>query len=128
MTRKIVKTGSSLAVTLPKEVVDLFRLKAGDEVEVSIHPQTGAVILRAGTPYFEDGNVASARLFYERAANEGLAQGAMALAATYDPDEIARRNLRGVTPDAKTAARWYQRARQLGASGAEERLRRISGR
>jgi bifunctional DNA-binding transcriptional regulator/antitoxin component of YhaV-PrlF toxin-antitoxin module len=57
MTRKIVRTGSSLAVTLPKEIVDLFKLKAGDEVDVSVHPQTGAVILRAGTPFFEDGKV-----------------------------------------------------------------------
>jgi antitoxin component of MazEF toxin-antitoxin module len=57
MTRKIVRTGSSLAVTLPKEVVDLFKLKAGDEVDVSVHPQTGAVILRSGTPHFEGGKV-----------------------------------------------------------------------
>lgn len=57
MTRKIVRTGSSLAVTLPKEVVDLFKLKAGDEVDVSVHPQTGAVILRGRTLYFEDGKV-----------------------------------------------------------------------
>ncbi len=57
MTRKIVKTGSSLAVTLPKEVVDLFKLKPGDEVDVSIHPQSGAVILRSGTPHFEGGKV-----------------------------------------------------------------------
>ena len=42
MTRKIVKTGSSLAVTLPHDVVREFQLKAGDEVDVSVHPQTGA--------------------------------------------------------------------------------------
>lgn len=57
MTRKIVKTGSSLAVTLPKEVVELFNLKAGDEVDVSVHPQTGAVVLRGATPYIENGKV-----------------------------------------------------------------------
>jgi antitoxin component of MazEF toxin-antitoxin module len=57
MTRKIVKTGSSLAVTLPKEVVDLFKLKAGDEVELSVHPQTGAVIVRTGIRYLEGGKV-----------------------------------------------------------------------
>ena len=48
MTRKIVQTGSSLAVTLPKGVVDQFKLKKGDPVEVSVHPQTGAIVVRAG--------------------------------------------------------------------------------
>jgi antitoxin component of MazEF toxin-antitoxin module len=57
MTRKIIQTGSSLAVTLPREVVEQFKLKKGDEVEVSVHPQTGAIIVRTGVRYFEDGKV-----------------------------------------------------------------------
>ena len=57
MTRKIVQTGSSLAVTLPREVVDLFKLKKGDEVDVSVHPQTGAIVVRTGVRYFEAGKV-----------------------------------------------------------------------
>jgi antitoxin component of MazEF toxin-antitoxin module len=57
MTRKIVQTGSSLAVTLPREVVDQFKLKKGDEVEVSVHPQTGAIIVRPGMRFWEDGKV-----------------------------------------------------------------------
>lgn len=57
MKRKIVQTGSSLAVTLPSEVVEALKLKKGDEVDVSVHPQTGAVIIRPGIKYFEDGKV-----------------------------------------------------------------------
>jgi putative addiction module antidote len=57
MTRKIIRTGSSLAVTLPKDVVDRFKLKKGDEVEVSVHPQTGAIIVRTGVRYIEGGKV-----------------------------------------------------------------------
>lgn len=57
MTRKIVQTGSSLAVTLPREVVEELKLKKGDEVEVSVHPQTSAIIIRAGVHYFDDGKV-----------------------------------------------------------------------
>ena len=57
MTRKIVKTGSSLAVTLPRQVVDEFKLKAGDAVEVSVHPQTGVITIRPGVVYFEGGKV-----------------------------------------------------------------------
>lgn len=57
MTRKIVKTGGSLAVTLPNEVVEQFKLKAGDPIEVSVHPQTGVVTIRPGILYFEGGKV-----------------------------------------------------------------------
>lgn len=57
MIRKIVQTGSSLAVTLPREVVEELKLKKGDDVEVSVHPQTSAIIVRAGIRYLEDGKV-----------------------------------------------------------------------
>ncbi len=57
MKRKVVKTGSSLAVTLPKAIVDEFKLKAGDELDVSVHPQTAAIVIRPGVRYFEDGKV-----------------------------------------------------------------------
>lgn len=55
MKRKIVKTGSSLAVTLPRDVVKDFGLEAGDEVDVSVHPATGAIVVRSEPQYFEDG-------------------------------------------------------------------------
>ena len=57
MRRKLVQAGSSLAVTLPAEVVREFKLKKGAEVDVSVHPQTGAVTIRTGVRYFEDGKV-----------------------------------------------------------------------
>jgi antitoxin component of MazEF toxin-antitoxin module len=57
MDRKLVQVGSSLAVTLPSEVVHAFKLKKGQSVEVSVHPVTGAVTIRAGVKYFEDGRV-----------------------------------------------------------------------
>ena len=57
MTRKLVQAGSSLAVTLPVEVVKEFKLKKGQEVEVSLHPRTGAVTIRPGVLYFDDGKV-----------------------------------------------------------------------
>jgi antitoxin component of MazEF toxin-antitoxin module len=57
MRRKIVQTGTSLAVTLPVEVVEAFKLKKGQEVDVSVHPTTGAVILRFEGKYFEGGKV-----------------------------------------------------------------------
>jgi len=57
MKRKLVQAGSSLAVTLPAEVVKEFKLKKGAEVDVSVHPQTGAVTIRTGVRYFENGKL-----------------------------------------------------------------------
>ncbi|HEU0062422.1 MAG TPA: hypothetical protein VFR19_21250 [Hyphomicrobiaceae bacterium] len=82
-------------------------------------------LLVKGNEQWEEGNVSAARLFYERAADAGLAEGAMALAATFDAAELSRLNVRGIKPDNKLARQWYERARQLGAGGADERLRRL---
>ncbi len=57
MKRKLVQIGSSLAVTLPAEVVQEFRLKKGQPVDVSVHPTTGAVTIRPGIKYYEGGKV-----------------------------------------------------------------------
>jgi len=57
MKRKLVQIGSSLAVTLPSEVVKELKLKKGQEVEVSVHPTTGAVTVRLGVKEFENGKV-----------------------------------------------------------------------
>jgi len=82
-------------------------------------------LVKKGDEQLAEGNIAAARLFYERAADAGLAQGAMALAGTFDATELAQLGVRGIQPDPKQARRWYERAQQLGASDAEERLRRI---
>jgi len=78
-----------------------------------------------GDEQLAQGLVAPARLLYERAAELGLAQAAMALAATYDESELTTPNLRGISPDVKEAKRWYERARELGAGDADQRLRRL---
>jgi len=82
-------------------------------------------LVKKGDEQLAEGNIAAARLFYERAADAGLAQGAMALAGTFDATELAQLGVRGIQPDPKQARRWYERAQQLGAGEAEERLRRI---
>ncbi len=79
-----------------------------------------------GRAQAQQGHIAAARLFYQRAADAELAEGALALAGTYDPVELASMGVAGVQPDVATARRWYEKARELGAREAEERLRRLS--
>jgi antitoxin component of MazEF toxin-antitoxin module len=57
MWRSLVQTGSSLAVTLPMEVVQAFGLKKGQEVELAVHPLTGAITIRPGVPYLDNGEI-----------------------------------------------------------------------
>ena len=82
-------------------------------------------LLKKGDEQLAEGGIAQARLLYERAAEAGLALGAMALAATYDAVELERLGTRGLKPDREAARRWYERARELGAVEAEGRLRRL---
>jgi TPR repeat protein len=100
--------------------------------EPSLTPQDRQRALgfvKRGEDLMASGNVEAARLFYERAADAGLAQGALALAATFDPEELARRQVvGGLRPDPAAAKRWYERARELGADEADEPLRRLSAR
>jgi hypothetical protein len=90
------------------------------------HDRERAVrLLTKGNEQLDEGNISAARLFFERAADAGLAEGAMALAATFDAAELGRLNVRGIKADSKLARQWYERARQLGAGAADERLRRL---
>lgn len=85
-------------------------------------------LLASGREKLAQGNIAAARMFLSRAADAGLAEAAFAMAATYDPLELARRKVLGLTPDPAEARRWYERARALGAEGADERLARLGER
>jgi TPR repeat protein len=77
----------------------------------------------------EGGDIASARLFFRRAADAGLAEAAMALGGTFDPNEFGRIKAVGLKADPAEARIWYERARVLGASdAAAQRLQRLGGR
>jgi hypothetical protein len=47
--------------------------------------------------------------------------------AAYYPTELARWDARGIQPNMGEARKWYERARELGAPEAEERLARLGG-
>ena len=84
-------------------------------------PEIAALVAR-GDAALTSGDIASARLFYERAAEAGNAAAALRLGATYDPGFLGRAGVRGTPGDPKQAAFWYGRARDLGDAAAAERL------
>jgi hypothetical protein len=84
-------------------------------------------MLARGENYLREGDVSEARQFFLRAAVAGLARGALLLASTYDSHEFAELHILGVVPNRSVARKWYQRARELGAPQAQERLVRLGG-
>lgn len=82
-------------------------------------------LLKRGQELVAEANLAEARLLFEKAADIGLAEAAMALGATYDQEELTRLAIRGARPEPALARRWYERAAQLGEREAQQRLQRL---
>ena len=81
-------------------------------------------ILRDQNPWSADqrlkqGDVATARLFYERAADGGDGPAALRLGNTLDPNYLSHWGVLGLQPDVAAAAKWYRRARDLGEAAAD---------
>jgi hypothetical protein len=93
----------------------------------SADKETAEQLVKQGDQYLAQGKIGGARLFYRQAANAGYALAAIRLGATYDPAELSRLRVEGISPDAVEARKWYERARELGAPEADERLARLGG-
>jgi len=79
-----------------------------------------AGLVARGDAFLGAGDIASARLFFERAAAAGDGRAAMHMAVTYDAAFLDRAGLRGLRDaDPERAAFWYRRARELGEGKAE---------
>jgi hypothetical protein len=80
-----------------------------------------AALVSRGDSFLNARDIASARLFYERAANAGDGAAALRLAATYDPGFLDRAGIRGTHGDAAQAEVWYRRARDLGEAAQRQK-------
>lgn len=84
--------------------------------------------MKLGAELLAAGDVAAARTMFERVAEAGEADGAFALAETYDPTVLWTMPSRGrIAPDAAQARSWYEKARDMGSSTAPERIARLRG-
>jgi len=70
-------------------------------------------------------DIASARLYYERAAGLGDGRGALRMGETFDPVFLERAGIRGTRGDAQEALSWYRRARDLGDAEADRLLKNL---
>jgi hypothetical protein len=90
------------------------------------NPQTPSIEVAAlvsrGDGFLNAGDITSARLFYERAADAGSAAAALRLGATFDPGFLSRTGIHGISVNLAQAAFWYRRARDLGDAAAADWL------
>jgi hypothetical protein len=87
-----------------------------------VDPDELAALLKRAKNLLAIGDITSARLLLERAADAQEAEAALMLAGTFDPQVLGSQDLRSVTPDPAAARIWYQKAAQLGSADAKRRL------
>jgi hypothetical protein len=85
-----------------------------------------AGLYRRSRELIVQGDIAAARLLLTRAAEAGDARSALALAATYDPAELARLGVLGLAGDAGQARAWYAKAAEFGSGEAARRLEQLA--
>ena len=84
-----------------------------------------AMLLKRAKGLLAIGDITSARLLLERAADAQEPEAALMLAGTYDPQVLGSQDLRSITPDPVAARAWYQKAAELGSADAKRRLSQL---
>jgi TPR repeat protein len=99
---------------------------AARRVVRQLDPDETAALIKRGEDYIASGDLASARLVLQRAAESGDARAALALAGTYDPNVLDQLGVKGFAPDVRLALAWYEKARDFGSAEAPRRLEKLA--
>ncbi len=130
-TRTAQATTVGIAIHDPKLTTDKSELRAptppvAAEMPRRIDQAELATLLKRGRELIDVGDIASARLFLQRAADAREPQAAFALAGTYDPAVLSRVKAYGIAPDPAMARAWYEKAKEFGSPDAQRRLDQLS--
>jgi hypothetical protein len=108
---------------------------AGDPIR-QLDRREIADLMRRGQEFIVAGDLASARLVLQRAAEAGDSQAALMLAGTYDPIVLEKIGIQGFAPDivqgfapdVALARTWYKWAKEFGSTEAVRRLEMLASR
>jgi hypothetical protein len=138
--RSVTTSVTTVAVASPTraEITNAYQSALQGRVPAVVAPPTAAApparkldadelatLLTRAKGLLAAGDIPSARLLLERAADAQESGAALMLAQTYDPDVLGTQDIRNITPDPATARTWYQRAAQLGSAAAQRRLSQL---
>ncbi len=93
-----------------------------------LDPEEIKVLMKQGQQFIAAGDVVTARIVFQRAAEAGDADAAVALGGTYDPIVLAKLGVAGLGADVDKARTWYQKAESLGSAEATRRLAILANR
>jgi hypothetical protein len=90
------------------------------------NPDDIAAFVKRAQAFMTAGDVATARLLLQRAAEAGNAEAALALGASFDPLIVRQARAIGVQTDAAQARQWYEKAAALGSQAASKQLAKLA--
>jgi hypothetical protein len=88
----------------------------------SLNGDLASTLMRRGQDFLGMGDIAAARVLFGRLADAGIADGAFAMAQTYDRRYLTMHKVIGVVGDESKARAFYQQAAQLGSVEAAHML------
>ena len=100
----------SAAAVLPEPAVKAITVPPAEAAGRPLTASELALVLRRGEELLKLGDIAAARLYFQRAADAEDNQGMRALARTYDPGFLRDSHAVGITSDRELADQWYRRA------------------
>jgi hypothetical protein len=109
------QTMAWLAVPPPGSVSETIGIGADQSAVKDLLAQGGRLI--------ERGEIIAARAVYQRAADMGSGDAALALGSTYDPNRLWSLGAIGMVGNKERAKHWYARANDLGHPDASARLK-----
>jgi TPR repeat protein len=93
-----------------------------------LDPEDIKRLIKQGEQFAAAGDLVTARLVFQRAAEAGDATAALAMGASYDPIVLADLGFRGISADVGKARSWYEKAKEFGSLEASRRLELLAHR
>lgn len=98
---------------------------AGQIAALAVPREEIEALIRRGDQFLATGDIAAARVFYERAAAGGNSAAATGVGKTFDPLFLAQIGAQGMRGDPAEAASWYRKASETGEREAASRLKAL---
>ena len=130
-TRELVVGRSAPEPSLRSEVAEAIAMREGPTApaaQTSSRPANEIEgLIDRGDQFLRQGDIITARSFYERAAMSGSARAARGVAKTFDPQFLSQLGVVGVRGDPGQAAAWYRKANEAAVREAGSHLKSDGG-
>jgi hypothetical protein len=117
-------TGIQTTRSSESETAPMLQAEAPSPRKVirALDPEEIKLLTRQAQQLAATGDLVTARILFQRAAEVGDATAAMALGATYDPNVLAQLGVAGMAANVEKARSWYRKAESQGSAEATRRL------